>query len=237
MSSTDSPTAEIARRWQALTERVASAADAAGRSPDDVAVLLASKTTPVPVVRAAVEAGATLLGENRVQELVAKAPELADLDPTWHVIGHLQSNKVNAALRWARCVQSVDDLDLARRLSRRCEVTDRDLEVMVQVNVSGEETKSGVSPEAALDLAASVAALPGLRLTGLMTIGAHSPDTGLVRAGYARLRELRDALVGQAATAGATVLSMGMSGDLELAVAEGATLVRVGTAVFGPRQV
>lgn len=162
-----------------------------------------------------------------------------DLAPVWHVIGPLQSNKVNAALRWATRVQSVATFDLAERLSRRCEAVDRDLEVMVQVNVSGEVTKSGVAPEAALDLAAAVAALPRLRLTGLMTIGAHTDDAGLVRAGYARLRGLRDVLVSSGApgTGDASELSMGMSGDLELAVAEGATVVRIGSAVFGPRSV
>ncbi len=224
-------------RWQVVQARVAEAAAAAGRDPAEVRILLAAKTMPAPVVRAAVLAGATLLGQNKVQELVAVAPQLADLTPTWHVIGRLQSNKVNAALRFADAVQSVDDADLAARLSRRCEATDRDLEVWVQVNVSGEATKGGVAPEAALGLATEVAALPRLRLAGLMTIGARSPDTGLVRAGYARLRELRDEVVGSGApgTGGARGLSMGMSGDLEAAVAEGATLVRLGSAVFGPR--
>jgi len=237
--STPTPADQVAERLLTLRARLAAAAASAGRPSDDVQLLLASKTMPVPVVRAAVLAGARLLGENRVQELVAKAPELADLAPTWHVIGPLQSNKVNAALRWATRVQSVATLDLAERLSRRCEAVDRDLEVMVQVNVSGEPTKSGVAPEVALDLATAVAALPRLHLSGLMTIGAHSEDAGLVRAGYARLRELRDALVASGApgTGGAAELSMGMSGDLELAVAEGATVVRIGSAVFGPRSV
>ena len=217
--------------------RVADAAADAGRDPSEVRILLAAKTMSPAVVRAAVLAGARLLGQNKVQELAAVAPELADLAPTWHVIGRLQSNKVNAALRWASAVQSVDDADLAARLSRRCEVLDRELEVWVQVNVSGEATKGGVAPAAAVDLAAEVAALPRLRLAGLMTIGARSPDPGVVRAGYAHLRSLRDAVQASGApgTGGAGGLSMGMSGDLELAVAEGATLVRIGQAVFGPR--
>lgn len=227
----------VAERWRAALERVASAAVAAGRDPGEVRIQLASKTMPADVVRAAVEAGATLLGENRVQELVAKAPELADLAPTWHVIGPLQSNKVPAALRWAASVDSVADLDLAERLSRRCAATDRDLEVMVQVNVSGEATKSGVDPAGAPALARAVAALPRLRLTGLMTVGLRSDDPAAVAAGYARLRALRDELLASGApgTADARELSMGMSGDLEVAVAEGATIVRLGTAVFGAR--
>ncbi len=229
----------VARRLADLRDRVAVAAAAAGRDAAGVRVLLASKTMPVPTVRAAVAAGGTLLGENRVQELVAKAPRLADLDPTWHLIGPLQSNKVNAALRWASAVQSVDGPEIAARLSRRCVAADRDLEVMVQVNVSGEPTKSGIAPDRALDLAAAVAALPRLRLTGLMTIGANSADEALVRSGFARLRTLRDALLASGApgTSASHELSMGMSGDLELAIAEGATMVRIGSAVFGERAV
>lgn len=230
-------TSEIGDRVARVRERVAEAASAAGRAPDDVRVLLATKTLPDDVVRAAVTAGGTLLGENRVQELVRHAAAVADLAPEIHLIGHLQSNKVNAVLAPERpfvtCVESVDSAAIAARLDRRCATLGRDLDVMVQVNVSGEPTKSGVAPDDAAALAAEVAALPHLRLVGFMTIGLNSPDAGLVRAGYARLREVRDAVVREVPTA--RELSMGMSGDLELAVAEGATLVRVGTAVFGAR--
>ncbi len=226
-------TARLAR----VRARIAAAESAAGRPPGSVRLLLATKTQDAAAVRAALRADAAaaadgahrvLLGENRVQELVAKAPELTDLAPELHLIGPLQSNKVNAALRWASCVQSVDTLALAERLDRRCAATDRTLDVMVQVNVSGESTKSGVAPEDAVELARAVRALDRLRLTGLMTIGAHSPDDARVRAGFARLRSL-------GAELGTVELSMGMSRDLEAAVAEGATIVRVGTAVFGAR--
>lgn len=238
----------LAERLARVRARVVAACDAAGRPADEVRVLLASKTMDADAVRAALAAdeaaraagsgtAPVLLGENRVQELVAKAPGLVDLDPTWHVIGPLQSNKVNAALRWADAVESVADDALARRLSDRVADRGRPLEVWVQVNVSGEVTKHGVHPDAAADLAVRVAALPGLRLAGLMTVGARSDDTDVVRAGYARLRAVRDAVVASGApgTADAHGLSMGMSGDLEHAVAEGATVVRVGTAVFGAR--
>ncbi|GEN78448.1 alanine racemase [Actinotalea fermentans ATCC 43279 = JCM 9966 = DSM 3133] len=229
--------AEIAERIAAVRARVAAAAEAAGRSPSDVRLLLATKTLPDDVVRAAVLAGAALIGENRVQELVAHTAAVADLRPEVHLIGHLQSNKVTTVLHPDRplvaCVESVDTLPLAERLSRRCADLGRDLEVMVQVNVSGEATKSGIAPDGAAELAARVAALPRLRLTGFMTIGLNSPDAAAVRAGYARLRQVRDAVVRD--LPGARELSMGMSGDLELAVAEGATTVRVGTAVFGAR--
>lgn len=230
----DARAAAVPARLAQVRRRVSDAAVTAGRSPADVRLLLATKTQPTDVVRAAVAAGATLLGENRVQELLEHAPAVADLGPTVHLIGHLQSNKVNAALPWVTCVQSLDSLDLAQRLSRRCVATDRDLDVMVQVNVSGEPTKFGVAPDAAAHLAAEVAALPRLRLVGFMTVGANSADADVVRAGYARLRDVRDGIVGSGRPT-ATELSMGMSGDLEQAIAEGATIVRVGTAVFGPR--
>ncbi|MEZ0447293.1 YggS family pyridoxal phosphate-dependent enzyme [Cellulomonas sp. ICMP 17802] len=231
----------IAGRLAEVRRRVAAAAVTAGRDPADVRILLATKTQPAELVRAALAAdrdaraadpalAPVLVGENRVQELVAKGPELAGLAGL-HLIGPLQSNKVNAAVRWASCIESVATRELAERLSAR--TTDA-LDVYVQVNVSGEATKHGVAPDDAVALARSVAALPRLRVAGLMTVGARSDDPGAVRAGYALLRSLRDEIVA-AGTQTATELSMGMSGDLELAIAEGATLVRVGSAVFGAR--
>ncbi|MBT0995397.1 YggS family pyridoxal phosphate-dependent enzyme [Cellulomonas sp. DKR-3] len=249
---------DVRERLAAVRDRVRRACEAAGRAPDAVTLLLASKAQPLAAVRAALEADAdlraaglraaglraagpvpapVLLGENRVQELVAKAPLLADLDPAWHFIGPLQSNKVNAVLRFARCVQTVAAPELADRLAARAAGLPAPLDVMVQVNVSGEPTKSGVAPSAARALALHVAALPGLRLTGFMTVGANSPDERVVAAGYDALRALRDEVVtgGAPGTAAADGLSMGMSRDLELAIAHGATVVRVGTAVFGSR--
>lgn len=230
---------QVAAALAAARRRVDEAAQAAGRDPAEVRILLATKTMPLEVVRHAVRAGARLLGENRVQELEAKAPGLADLAPELHVIGHLQSNKVAAALRWASCVQSVDTVQLAEKLSRRCVADERTLEVMVQVNVSGEPTKSGVDAPGALGLAREVALLPALTLTGFMTIGARSTDHAVVRAGFAALRHVRDEVLASGApgTAQARELSMGMSSDLEDAVGAGATVVRLGTAVFGPRPV
>jgi len=227
---------DFAERLEDVNRRVHTAVIAAGRSPEAVRVLLATKTQPAEVVRAVFElpgAAGLLRGENRVQELVAKGPQLADLAVPTHLIGPLQSNKINAALGWVDAVESVASVELAEAISSRL-AADRVLEVMIQVNVSGEPTKSGVAPEAALELARRVADVPRLRLTGFMTIGANTPDQGVVRAGYAQLAQLRD----QALSAGlddCRELSMGMSGDLELAIAEGATIVRVGTAVFGAR--
>lgn len=238
MTTTEMLRDRLVGTWQ----RLARAAEEAGREPGSVRLLLASKTQPVDRVRAALEIAAeldipVLLGENRVQELVAKAPALTDLDPEWHVIGPLQSNKINHALRWAHAVESVSSLELAERLGSRALARERTVDVLIQVNVSGEASKSGVAPGEAVDLATRVAAVEGLELRGFMTIGAHTDDDDVVRAGFARLREIRDEVLASGApgTDRASELSMGMSGDLELAVAQGATIVRLGTAVFGER--
>ena len=240
----------IAARLAQVRARIAAAERAAGRDPGSVRLLLATKTQPAAHVRAALDADRralathsdgharpVLLGENRVQELVAKAPELVDLDPELHLIGPLQSNKVNAALRWASCVQSVDTLALAHRLGARRADEGRVLDVLVQVNVSGEPTKHGATPGDAAALALAVAQVAGLRLRGLMTVGANATDPDRVRGGYALLRRLLQDVVtsGGAGVRAADELSMGMSRDLELAIAEGATIVRTGTAVFGDR--
>ena len=239
MTDDDARIAALPARLAAVTARIANSCGTAGRDPSEVRLLVASKTMSPTVARAAVAAGAALLGENRVQELVAKGPELVGLGAEVHLIGHLQGNKVRDAVRWASCVESVDSAGLGERLEARCAATGRTLDVMVQVNVSGESSKSGVTPEQAPALAVHLAGLPHLRLRGFMTIGANVPDDDVVRAGYARLRAVRDELLSSGApgTSGALELSMGMSGDLELAIAEGATIVRVGSAVFGERAV
>lgn len=258
------PMTSIADRLRAAHDRVHSAALAAGRRPDDVRLLLAVKTQPAERILEALQAGAApstprgaaLLGHNKVQEMVATGPALAEADQRsglphkMHLIGNLQSNKINAALRWASCIQTLDTTRLASKLdaavARQVERGEREirdghplpLEVMVQVNTSGEESKAGVTPESARELALAAAALPHLRLTGFMTIGANTDDEGAVRASFDALAEIRDEVAssGEPGTDGAIELSMGMSGDLEIAVAAGATIVRVGTAVFGARE-
>lgn len=235
-------TVRIASAITQVDGRIEAALAAAGRPAGDVTLVVATKTVSAARTLEAVGAGARVLGESRVQDIVAKAAGLAALPqpPQVHMIGHLQSNKINALLRAGAvvsCVETIDSLALADALGSRCVAAGRTMDVLVQVNVSGEATKAGVAPRDALDLAVAVAAVPGLRLRGLMTIGANTADVALVRAGYARLRELRDAVLASGApgTQAATELSMGMSGDLEIAVAEGATIVRVGTAILGPR--
>ncbi len=224
-------TPDLASTLADLRARIDAAAESAGRAPGGVRLLLATKTVDPERIIAALSAGATLIGENRVQEVLAKAGALAGHQHESHFIGHLQSNKVAAVLPHISCLQTLDSTALARRLDTRLAATDSTLDVLVQVNVSGEPSKSGVDPADAAALVATVRTLPRLRLRGFMTIGLNSDDVAAVRAGYAELRELRDRL----AVPGATELSMGMSGDFELAVAEGATIVRLGSAVFGSR--
>jgi pyridoxal phosphate enzyme (YggS family) len=218
-------------------DRIAAACHASGRPASDVRLLLATKHQPASAIRVAIGAGCHLIGENRVQELVAKAPVLADLPHEAHIIGPLQSNKINAALRWATCIETLDSLKLAQRLATRVADWPDGIDVMIQVNTSGEATKSGAEPALAAELACQVAALRPLRLRGFMTIGLNSADPIAVGRSYAALRRIRDTVVasGGQGTQLATELSMGMSGDLEIAIAEGATIVRLGTAIFGQR--
>ncbi|WP_159623609.1 YggS family pyridoxal phosphate-dependent enzyme [Ruania rhizosphaerae] len=227
----------VAASIEQVRSRIANAAQEAGRDPAEVQLLLAVKRVESARIREALTAGATLIGQNRAQELVATEPDLVDVPHETHFIGHLQSNKVNQVMRWADCVQSVDSAKIAQRLDRAAATRGRDLDVFVQVNTSGEETKAGVPPENAGELAAVVGSLEHLHLRGLMTIGANSPDPGEVSASYTALAQVRDAVVGsgEPGTSEAHELSMGMSGDLELAIAAGATMVRVGTGVFGAR--
>ncbi|WP_062378785.1 YggS family pyridoxal phosphate-dependent enzyme [Demequina pelophila] len=220
--------------------RVHVAEAACGRAGAGVRVLVATKSWDTAAALAAVRAGAQVVGESRMQELEEKGPALAEAEARVHVIGQLQRNKAATAVRFAECVQSVDSLALAERLSRLCVEAERDLDVMIQVNVSGEDSKAGVSPDDALALARAVQALPALAVTGFMTIGLKSQVEEDVRAGYRTLRGIRDtALIrseaGTLPLSAAWELSMGMSTDLEWAIAEGATMVRIGTGVMGER--
>ncbi|MGB3411996.1 MAG: YggS family pyridoxal phosphate-dependent enzyme [Microthrixaceae bacterium] len=226
--------AGLRQRLALVEERIARATAASGRSPAEVRLLLATKTVPVDRIRIVLEAGYTLIAENRVQELVEKAPDLADVPHESHFIGNLQRNKVNQVLKLVTCVQSVDRIALARAISDRVDPVEP-MDVLIQVNTSGEESKFGVSPETAVEFANEVASLPGLAVKGFMTIGLFSTDELPVRRCYEMLRGIRDEVVADQSMADASELSMGMSGDLEWAIEEGATIVRVGTAVFGER--
>ena len=223
----------IGERLLAVQARIAAAAQVAGRDPAAVSLLAVSKTWPADVVRAAAAAGQRAFGENYVQEGVDKVEALRDLGLEWHFIGPLQSNKTRPVANAFDWVHGTDRLKIAERLSAQRDVHLPPLNVCIQVNVSGEDSKSGVAPDEVAALAQAVAGLPGLRLRGLMCIPEPTEDTALLRGRFAVLRRLRDELV--AAGLELDTLSMGMSHDIEPAIAEGATIVRVGTAIFGER--
>ena len=225
--------ARIAANAAAVRAGIAAACARTGRDPAGVTLVAVTKTHPAEVVVAAVAAGLRDVGENRVQELVAKRTELADLPVAWHLIGHVQTNKARDAVRHADVVHGVDSLKLGEALARRAEAEGRVLPVLVQVNVSGEATKAGVPPDDAPALVDALAALGALRVDGLMTIASPAGDPEAVRPEFRRLRALRDACA--RADRPLPVLSMGMSGDYAVAVEEGATHVRVGSALFGTR--
>lgn len=225
----------VAENLMTVSARIAAAGRKYGRPEGSVGLLAVSKTWPAASVREAFAAGQRAFGENYVQESVDKIAELADLPIEWHFIGPLQSNKTRLVANHFAWVHSVDRLKIAQRLSEQRDVHLPPLKLCLQVNVSGELSKSGVTPEALPALAREVAQLPRIELAGLMCIPEPSPDEALLRARFRQLAHLRDAL---RVTLGLPLdmLSMGMSDDLELAIAEGSTLVRVGTAIFGARQ-
>ncbi|MEK6592793.1 MAG: YggS family pyridoxal phosphate-dependent enzyme [Pseudomonadota bacterium] len=223
----------IAVNLQAVHERIARAARAAGRPAANVRLIAVGKTFPAEKIAAAHAQGQRAFGENYVQEAVEKITRLAHLPLEWHFIGPIQSNKTRAIAEHFQWVHSIDREKIAVRLNAARPPALPPLDVCIQINVSGEGSKSGAAPGAELALARAIAALPRLRLRGLMTIPEPTPDSALQRRRFALLRELKD----QLAVAGIVLdtLSMGMSDDLEAAIAEGATMVRVGTAIFGKR--
>lgn len=220
----------IAENIAKVRARIREAAQATGRDPEGVNLLAVSKTKPAADVREAYAAGMVDFGENYLQEALAKQAELADLPLTWHFIGPIQSNKTRPIAEHFQWVHSVDRLKVAERLSAQRPAHLPALNVCLQVNVSGEDSKSGCSAAELPELARAVAALPNLKLRGLMAIPEPTEDVAAQRAAFARLRELLTTL-----DLGLDTLSMGMSHDLEAAIAEGATWVRIGTALFGAR--
>jgi len=221
---------------RALHERITKAARAAGRDPSSVRLLAVSKAFPATVIAEAARAGQRAFGENYVQEALAKMDELvdsADQPLEWHFIGPIQSNKTRAIAQAFDWVQSVDRLKIAERLAEQRPADLPLLNVLLQVNVSGEASKAGVAPDQLSQLAAAVAHLPRLRLRGLMAIPAPETDVERQRLAFARTNKLFRQL--RAEGLKVDVLSMGMSDDLEAAIAEGATMVRIGTAIFGAR--
>ena len=229
-------TSAIAANLARVRERMARAAERAGYRADEVTLVAVSKTFPAEAIRAAYDAGLREFGENRVQEFEAKRPKLADLDATWHLIGHLQSNKARRAAQLFDRVDSVDSLALAQKLDSGAAEYGKRLPVLIEVHLGDETTKSGVAEADLAALAAGITALAHLELRGLLAIPPYSDDPERARPYFRKLRELRDGLsrrLGRPFRA----LSMGMSHDFEVAIEEGATEIRVGKALFGGRRI
>ena len=225
----------VADALAAVRGRISAAATRAGRAPEEVDLLAVTKTVSVDRVGEAVAAGQRLFGENRIQEAQEKIRALGG-EASWHMIGRLQKNKAKAAVELFDMVESVDSLELARHLSRRAEGLGKVMPVLVQVKEAEEETKSGIHPDDAPSLIESIGALPNLEVKGLMSIPPWPADPEESRPYFSRLREFRDRWDGSCCPSGSLAeLSMGMTTDFEVAVEEGATLVRVGSAIFGSR--
>lgn len=256
---------QIADGVHRVLDRIASAEQHAGRDAGSVRLLAATKTRDVGEIMAAIDAGVRMIGENRPQEVTAKAEglmarcaergfalgvagdsgiasasddsEVACERIPFHLIGQLQSNKIGKVLPVVNAIESVDSLDLAEKISRRAVARGVTVGVLLEVNESGEASKSGCNPAYAIRVAQKIGTLDGLELQGLMTIGAHVSDETAIRRGFEHLRRTRDHILesGEPGTQSCRELSMGMTDDMELAIAEGSTIVRVGTAIFGER--
>jgi pyridoxal phosphate enzyme (YggS family) len=238
MSDTAPGFDELRARLAEVRHRIDARARGAGRDPAEVKLIAVSKTHPPELLRRAIAAGVRDLGENRVQEADAKILEIGRETVRWHLIGHLQANKARRAVLLFDLIHSLDSASLARRLDRLCQETGRDeLPVLIQVDLGGEATKSGVSQKELPELIEAVGACVRLRLQGLMTLPPFFEDAELVRPFFGRLRVLRDEFRARGVFgSGEGELSMGMSHDYEVAIEEGATMVRVGTAIFGERR-
>jgi hypothetical protein len=209
-----------------IEKRIERACERAGRSPDEVTLVAVTKTFPPEAIRAAFEAGIRDFGENRVQEAEPKIEQLRELSPTWHMVGHLQTNKAKTALQLFDIIHSIDSIKLAEALSRR---TEKKIPILLEVNLSKEASKYGFTEEELPQAITQVSSLPNLEIKGLMTMAPYVEDPEEVRPIFRRLRELRDKV-------GLEQLSMGMTDDFEVAIEEGATIVRIGRAIFGERR-
>ena len=213
--------------------RIKNAAEHSGRNPNEIKLLLATKTVSVQNIKKALESGETLIGENKVQELIEKAEILKAIPHQKHFIGHLQTNKIKEVIKYAQCIQSVDRIKLAEKLQKRLEFENKTIDIFIQVNTSYEESKFGISPETVLDFALKLKQFDRLNVKGLMTIGLFSAEIEQVRKCFRLLKKLQDEMLQKDISV--NELSMGMSGDLETAIEEGSTIIRVGTAIFGKR--
>lgn len=224
------------KRLQHIKNRIEKTARACGRNPETICLVAVSKTIPADRVKEAIEAGVTDLGENYVQEARNKFNTLVAYPVSWHFIGHLQSNKAKYAVRLFDLIHSVDTIKLARELNKQSEKVNKIQDVLIQVNVSEENSKSGVYIKDIYGLLKEIGLLKNLSIKGLMTMPPFFNAPEKVRPYFSGLRHLRDQMVGDLPNVRLDELSMGMTGDFEVAIEEGATLIRVGTAIFGKRQ-
>jgi pyridoxal phosphate enzyme (YggS family) len=219
-----------------VRERIRRAAERAGRSPDEITVVAVTKTHGPDVVEEAIRAGITDIGENRMQEFLRKSAEV-ELDCRWHLVGHLQTNKVNKAIGRFALIHSVDSVRLAEKISAAGEREGITTDVLCEVNTSGEESKYGLGAEEAVDLCGRIAVLPHIRLRGLMTVGPWVDDQSVIAASFAALRRLRERIEHESdGDISLEHLSMGMTDDFEIAIAEGSTIIRLGRVLFGERE-
>lgn len=228
---------EILHNLKHIVSRIEKACARSGRLVEEVKLLLATKTVSAQRIKTALNAGQQLIGENKVQEIKEKYEELKEVSHDTHFIGHLQSNKIKDVLKYnVNCIQSLDRWELAEKLQHRLELEQKEIDVMIQVNTSAEESKFGVEPDKALELTRRVAELKNMRIKGLMTIGLFSAEPEKIRSCFRLLKNIQKQIITEQITGvEMNELSMGMSSDLEIAIEEGATIVRVGTAIFGKR--
>jgi pyridoxal phosphate enzyme (YggS family) len=226
---------QIQDNLKRVTEKIANAALKCGRNPADIQLVAVSKTISPEMINQGIAAGIKIIGENKVQEAKAKK---ASVNPVkWHMVGHLQTNKVKHAVQLFDQIDSVDSYRLAEEINKRCEVENKRMSVLVEINTSGEASKFGCEPAEAPELVSRISVLDHLKIEGLMTIGLFTDRMELVRPCFVNLREIFEKIKNMNLNGVSMVhLSMGMSADYEVAIEEGATLVRIGTAIFGPRQ-
>jgi pyridoxal phosphate enzyme (YggS family) len=227
----------IKDRLEKIKERIEKTAMDCGRNPDSIRLIAVSKTVSAAIVKDAIGAGAMILGENYVQEAREKIRTLSDFDISWHFIGHLQSNKAKYAVKLFDLIHSVDSIKLARELNKQAQKSGKIQKILIQINISQEKSKSGIPVDDTADIIQAISEFENIKIKGLMTMPPFFNQPDRVRPFFAALRELRDQLADRAIPAGVSLeeLSMGMTGDFEVAIAEGATMVRVGTAIFGER--
>jgi len=228
---------EIINNINIIQERIKNACIKCNRKPEEVKLLLATKTVPPDRIKIALRAGQNLIAENKVQELKEKYEPLKDIPHTNHFIGHLQTNKIKDILKYdVSCIQSIDRLDLASKLHQRLHSENKTIEILIQVNTSLEESKFGINPNDAIEFVKNISQFETLKIKGLMTIGLFSTEVEKVRKCFRLLKDIQQKIISlKIPNVEMKELSMGMSGDLETAIEEGATIIRVGTAIFGQR--